>query len=48
VANAQEVDQLLDFISQQSLTQFLQQKQQKLARATSSGVRTGKPRRKPP
>jgi hypothetical protein len=48
VENAQEVDQLLDFISQQCLTQFLEQKQQKLGRSTSAGVRPGKPRRKPP
>jgi hypothetical protein len=48
VENAQEVDQLLDFISQQSLTQFFQQKQQNLGRSPSAGVRTGKPRRKPP
>lgn len=48
VENAQEVDQLLDFISQQCLTQFLEQKQQKLGRSTATGVRPGKPRRKPP
>jgi len=48
VENAQEVDQLLDFISQQCLTEFLEQKQQKLGRSTSSGVRAGEPRRKPP
>jgi hypothetical protein len=48
VGNAHEVDRLLDFISQQCLSQFLQQKQQKLGRATSAGVRAGKPRRKPP
>jgi hypothetical protein len=48
VENAHEVDQLLDFISQQCFTQFLEQKQQKLGRSTSSGVRQGKPRRKPP
>ena len=48
VENAQEVDHLLDFISQQCLTQFLQQKQQQLGRATSAGVRHRKPGRKPP
>jgi hypothetical protein len=48
VENAQEVDELLDFISQQCLAQFFQQKQQKLGRATASSVRKGKPRRKPP
>ena len=48
VENAHEVDQLLDFISQQCFTQFLEQKQQKLGRSTFSGVRQGKPRRKPP
>jgi len=48
VENAHEVDRLLDFISQRCLRQFLEQKQRQLGRATSSGVRTGKPRRKPP
>ena len=48
VENAQEVDHLLDFISQQCLTQFLQQKQQQLGRTTSAGVRHRKPGRKPP
>jgi hypothetical protein len=48
VENAQEVDRLLDFISQQCLTQFLEQKQQKLGRSAASSVRKGKPRRKPP
>jgi hypothetical protein len=48
VENAHEVDRLLDFISRQCFAQFLQQKQQKLGRSTSSGVRPGKPRRKPP
>ena len=48
VENAQEVDQLLDFISQQCLREFLEQKQQKLGRSTSAGVRPGEPRRKPP
>ena len=48
VENAQEVDHLLDFISQQCLTQFLQQKQQQLGRSTSAGVCKGKPGRKPP
>jgi hypothetical protein len=48
VENAQEVDELLDFISQQCLAQFFQQKQQKLGRSTASSVRKGKPRRKPP
>ena len=48
VENAQEVDHLLDFISQQCLTQFLQQKQPQLGRSTSAGVRNRKPGRKPP
>lgn len=48
VENAQEVDQLLDFISQQCLTQFLEQKQRTLGRSNSSGVRQREPRRKPP
>jgi hypothetical protein len=48
VENAHEVDHLLDFISQQCLTQFLQQKEEKIGRSTSAGVRPRKPRRKPP
>jgi hypothetical protein len=48
VENAQEVDHLLDFISQQCLTEFLHQKEEKLGRSTSAGVRPGRPRRKPP
>lgn len=48
VANAQEVDHLLDFISQQCLTDFLHQKEAQLGRSTSAGVRQGKPRRKAP
>ena len=48
VENAQEVDHLLDFISQQCLSDFLHQKEEKLGRSTSAGVRQGKPRRKPP
>lgn len=48
VENAQEVDRLLDFISQQCLTHFLHEKEEKLGRSTSAGVRKGKPRRKPP
>ena len=48
VANAQEVDHLLDFVSQQCLTGFLRQKEETLGRSSSAGVRTGKPRRKPP
>jgi len=48
VENAQEVDHLLDFISQQCLTDFLHQKEEKLGRSTSAGVRQGEPRRKPP
>ena len=48
VKNAQEIDQLLDFVSQQCLAQFLEQKPQQLGRSTFSGVRTGKPRRKLP
>ncbi len=48
VENAQEVDHLLDFISQQCLSDFLHQKEEKLGRSTSAGVRPGKPRRKPP
>ena len=46
VENGQEVDHLLDFISQQCLAQFLEQKQQQLGRSTSAGVRKGKPGRK--
>ena len=48
VENAQEVDRLLDFISQQSLTHFLHQKEEQLGRSISAGVRKRKPRRKPP
>jgi len=48
VENAQDVDRLLDFISQQCLSQFLEQKQQKLEDSTASRVPKGKPRRKPP
>lgn len=48
VENAREVDHLLDFISQQCLSDFLHQKEEKLGRSTSAGVRPGKPRRKPP
>lgn len=48
VENAQEVDHLLDFISQQCLSDFLHQKEEKLGRSASAGVRPGKPRRNPP
>ena len=48
VENAQEVDRLLDFISQQCLSDFLDQKEEKLGRPKSAGVHPGKPRRKPP
>ena len=48
VENAQEVDRLLDFISQQCVTGFLDEKEKKLGRAASAGVHPGSPRRKPP
>ena len=48
VENAQEVDRLLDFISQHCLTDFLDKKEEKLGRPKSAGVHPGKPRRKPP
>jgi len=51
VENAQEVDHLLDFISQQCLSDFLDKKEEKLGRRKSAGVdpgKPGKPRRKPP
>jgi len=48
VGNAQEVDGLLELISQQCLAEFLQQKQQALERPASPHARTRKPRRKPP
>ena len=48
IENAQEVDRLLEFISQQCLTEFLQQKQQVLERPASSRARTRRPRRKQP
>ena len=46
VENAQEVDRLLDFISQQCLSDFLNEKEEKLGRPKSSGVHPKKPRRK--
>ncbi len=48
VENAQEVDRLLDFVSQQCLADFLHQKEEKVGRPISAGVRKGKPRRKAP
>jgi hypothetical protein len=48
VENAQEVDRLLDFISQQCLSDFLSKKGEKLGRPKASGADPGKPRRKPP
>ena len=48
VENAQEVDRLLDFISQQCLSGFLDKKEEKLGGPKSAGVHPGKPRRKPP
>lgn len=48
VQNAQEVDRLLDFISQQCLAGFLDKKEEKLGRHKSAGAHPGKPRRKPP
>jgi hypothetical protein len=48
VENAQEVDRLLDFVSQQCLAGFLGKKEEKLGRPKSAGVPSGKPRRKPP
>ena len=48
VQNAREVDRLLDFISQQCLTGFLDKKEEKLGRRKSTGAHPGKPRRKPP
>jgi hypothetical protein len=48
VENAKEVDSLLEFISQQCLTEFLQQKQKAIERPASAHARTRKPRRKPP
>ena len=48
VENAQEIDRLLDFISQQCLSNFLDKKEEKLGRPKSGGARQKKPRRKPP
>jgi len=48
VENGQEVDHLLDFISQQCLHDFLRQKEEKLGRLASASDGPGKPRRKPP
>lgn len=39
VENAQEVDHLLDFISQQCLSDFLHQKEEKLGRRTAAARR---------
>ena len=47
VENAQEVDHLLEFISQRCLTEFLHEKEQKLGRPRSADAHPGKPRRKP-
>jgi hypothetical protein len=46
VENAQDVDRLLDFISQQCLVQFLEKKQKKTGRSTVAGVHQRKPRRR--
>jgi hypothetical protein len=48
VENAQEVDRLLDFISQQCLKDFLNKKEEKLGRPKLARVQPEKPRRKPP
>lgn len=48
VENAREVDRLLDFISQQCLTDFLGQKEKNLGRVPSSELPPARPRRKPP
>ena len=48
VENAREVERLLDFISQQALAQFLQQKEETLGRPAPLDAPSGKPRRKPP
>jgi hypothetical protein len=48
VKNAQQVDRLLDFVSQQCLADFLRQKEEKLGRSISKNVHKGKPRRKSP
>lgn len=48
VENAQDVDRLLEFISQQCLAQLLQEKKKNLGRSASAGAHPGKPRRKPP
>jgi len=48
VENAREVDRLLEFISQQCLKEFLEEKDENLGRLPAAGIRPGKPRRKPP
>jgi hypothetical protein len=48
VENAQEVDRLLDFISQQCLTDFLDKKKKELGRSKSADSHPEKARRKPP
>ena len=48
VENAQEVDRLLEFISQQCLTQFLEEKPGKLRRSAAADAGAKKRRRKPP
>lgn len=48
VENAQELDRLLEFISQQCLGEFLKRKEKKLGRPAWAGGPQGKPRRKPP
>ena len=48
VENAQEIDRLVDFVSQQCLAQFLKEKEENLGRSPSADVSEAKPRRKPP
>ena len=48
VENAQEVDRLVDFVSQQCLAQFCAEKEKHLGRSPSAAVSAAKPRRKPP
>lgn len=48
VENGREVDQLLDIVSQQCLTQFIEQKEENLGRRTPSNTRKRKGQGKTP
>lgn len=48
VKNGQQVDELLDFVSQQCLEQLLEQKQQTLGRTSTKAGRKRAPQERPP